>query len=96
MGKSVRGRVLDSVKQEAISGAKCTLFDDRTSFKQITDEVGRFSFEGIEPGVVNLKVMAPGCLIKMLAGLSTEADVDLGDMQLVVKQSWIPKEKYDL
>jgi hypothetical protein len=96
MGKSISGRVLDSVKREAIGGAKCTLFDDRSTVKQTTDQAGRFNFEGIEAGVFNLKVTAPGCLIKMLGGLSTEADVDLGDMELVVKESWIPKERYDL
>jgi hypothetical protein len=97
VGKSVTGRVLDNVKKEVIGGAKCTLFNDQITLKQSTDQAGCFKFEGVDAGFFKLKVMAPGCLVKMYVDRSTETDnVDMGDMELVVNKSWVINKPSDL
>jgi hypothetical protein len=47
-----------------------------------TDGFGDFWFEGLEVGAYDLEITAEGFSSKILVGLSTERDVNLGDIAL--------------
>ena len=82
--KFIAGTVYDPVEKEVIIGATCTLTGPKASNKKTTttDGFGDFWFEGLEEGVYNLKIEAKGFAPKSFDKLSTEKDVNLGDIPL--------------
>jgi Fe-S-cluster-containing dehydrogenase component len=80
----VAGTVYDPVEEEVIIGATCTLTDTATkeNFTAITDSFGDFWFHGLGVSKFFLKIEASGFAAKTIKSLSTEKDVNLGDIPL--------------
>jgi Fe-S-cluster-containing dehydrogenase component len=77
----IAGTVYDPSSKEVIIGAKCTLSGDGSD-TATTDSYGDFWFEGLEVGTFSLTIEADGYTAKTIDNISTEKDVNLGDMQL--------------
>lgn len=82
--KFVAGTVYDPVAKEVIIGATCTLSGSNGSKKltATTDGFGDFWLEGLEVGTYSLKIEAKGFAAKTIDSISTEKDVNLGDIAL--------------
>jgi tetrathionate reductase subunit B len=76
----IAGTVYDPGAQEVIIGATCTLSGDGTG-TATTDGFGDFWFEGLKVGTFSLKIEAAG-KTKTITPISTEKDVNLGDIPL--------------
>jgi len=81
--KFVAGTVYDPVEKEVVLGATCTLTDSDSGKKLTakTDGFGDFWFEGLEAGTFSLKIDSDG-KSKTIDSISTEEDVNLGDIPL--------------
>ena len=81
--KFVAGTVYDPREKEVIIGATCTLVDTAGGEKLMvkTDGFGDFWFEGLKDGEFSLKIEKDG-KSKAIDGISTEKDVNLGDIPL--------------
>jgi len=77
----IAGTVYDPAEEEVVIGATCTLSGD-SSATATTDEFGDFWFEGLEVGTYALKIEAAGFPAKEITAISTEEDVNLGDLAL--------------
>jgi tetrathionate reductase subunit B len=80
--KFVAGTVYDPVEKEVIIGATCTLSSKGKKRTATTDGFGDFWFEGLEVGKYSLKIEAKGFATRTIDAISTERDVNLGDMPL--------------
>jgi hypothetical protein len=82
--KFIGGTIYDPVEKEVIIGATCTLSGSNGSEKltATTDSFGDFWFEGLEEGTYSLKIEAKGFAVKTIESISTEKDVNLGDIPL--------------
>lgn len=78
--KFVAGTVYDPDNEEIIEGATCTLSGDSTG-TATTDGFGDFWFEGLDVGTFSLTIEAGG-KSKTIESISTEKDVNLGDIAL--------------
>jgi tetrathionate reductase subunit B len=80
----VTGAVYDPKKDEVVIGAKVTLTDARIGRKMTTetDALGDFWFKELENGELSLKIEAKGYRAKVIDCISTEKDVNLGDIPL--------------
>lgn len=78
---SVEGSVID-VLQSVIYKAQVTLINQQTKqeFVTATSEIGRFRFQGVEPGEYTIKVSYPGFKLLTYAGIKIEANelIDMG------------------
>lgn len=81
--KFVAGTIYDPVEKEVIIGATCTLTDsvNGEKFTVTTDGFGDFWFEKLKVGKFSLKI-EKGNKSKTIASISTEKDVNLGDIPL--------------
>jgi tetrathionate reductase subunit B len=81
--KFIAGTVYDPVEKDVITGATCTLTNTKNKkhHTATTDGFGDFWFEGLDEGTFNLKI-AKGKKIKTFSALSTEKDINLGDIPL--------------
>jgi len=81
--KFIAGTVYDPVKKEVIIGATCTLTDtgSKRQYTATTDGFGDFWFEGLKEGNFSLKI-AKGKKTKTFKSISTEKDVNLGDIPM--------------
>ena len=80
--KFVAGTVYDPKEKEVIIGATCTLTDAKgKKLSAKTDNFGDFWFEGLDTGTYSLKIESDG-KAKTFDSLSTEKDVNLGDIPL--------------
>ncbi len=81
--KFVAGTVYAPVEKEVIIGAACTLTDSGSGEKLTakTDGFGDFWFEGLKVGTFSLKIESDG-KSKTIDSISTEKDVNLGDIPL--------------
>ena len=77
----VAGTVYDPGEEEVVIGATCTLTGDGDTFSATTDGFGDFWFEGLKVGTFSLKIEAAG-KTKTIDAISTEKDVNLGDIPL--------------
>ncbi len=77
----IAGTVYDPVEKEVIVGAKVTLTDGKDSMSVKTDGFGDFWFEKLKVGNFNLKIESNGAS-KEFKNISTEKDVNLGDIPL--------------
>jgi tetrathionate reductase subunit B len=82
--KFVAGTVYDPIAKEIIKGAAVTLTDlsNKTDYSKTTDGFGDFWFEGLPEGKYKLKIEAKGFPAKNINNISTEKDVNLGDIPL--------------
>jgi Fe-S-cluster-containing dehydrogenase component len=76
----IAGTVYDPVQKEIIEGATCTLSGDGTE-TLTTNDFGDFWFEGLKVGIYSVKIEAGG-KSKTIDNISTEMDVNLGDIAL--------------
>jgi tetrathionate reductase subunit B len=83
--KFVAGTVYDPVAEEIVKDALCTLTDSgsRQKFTTKTDGFGDFWFEGLKEGQFSLIIEKDG-KSKKFVDISTEKDVNLGDIPLKV------------
>ena len=81
--KFIAGTIYDPVEKEVIIGATCTLTEMDTGKKYTakTDGFGDFWFEGLNTGKFNLNIQK-GKKVKTFDAISTEKDVNLGDIPL--------------
>ena len=80
--KFIAGTVYDPKEKEVVIGAACTLSGGGKTLKAETDGFGDFWFEGLADGTYDLAIEAKGFKAKQFAKLSTEQDVNLGDIPL--------------
>jgi tetrathionate reductase subunit B len=80
--KFIAGTVYDPIKKDIIKDATCTLTGDGDSFTTKTDGFGDFWFEGLKESTFALKIEAVGFAPKTIDRISTEKDVNLGDIPL--------------
>ena len=80
--KFVAGTVYDPVEKEVIIGAGCTLSSNGKKLTATTDGFGDFWFEGLDIGTYELKIDAKGFASKTIGSISTEKDMNLGDIPL--------------
>ncbi len=78
----IAGTVYDPVKKEIIKGAVCTLTGDGGASTTETDNYGDFWFEGLKVGAYSLTINAEGFAPKTIENISTEKDINLGDIPL--------------
>ncbi len=71
----------DPVEEDIIENATCTLTGDSGTLTAQTDSFGDFWFEGLGVGTFSLKIEANG-KTKNFSSVSTEKDVNLGDIAL--------------
>ena len=84
-GKFIAGTVYDPVEKVIVKGATCTLTESgngKKKLKAVTDGFGDFWFEGLKVGKFSLKIEAKGFKTKTFDVISTEKDVNLGDIPL--------------
>jgi Fe-S-cluster-containing dehydrogenase component len=81
--KFVAGTVYDPITKRIVEGATCSLMDENgASFTATTDGFGDFWFEDLEVGIYSLKIEAEKYPPKTINKISTEKDVNLGDIAL--------------
>ena len=81
--KFVAGTVYDPITKRIIEGATCNLTDGNGgSFTVTTDGFGDFWFENLEVGIYSLEIEADKYPPKTINKISTEKDVNLGDIAL--------------
>jgi hypothetical protein len=76
----IAGTVYDPATKEVVIGGTCTLSGTGTA-TATTDDFGDFWFEGIAVGTYSVKIEAGG-KTKTISDISTEKDVNLGDIPL--------------
>jgi len=94
----VAGAVYDPTADECIEGALVTLTNNEDGMNRTTgtDEFGDFWFEDLKVGRYSLSVSKEGYTPLRIESVSTEQDVNLGDIGLISlnkKQSGIESEK---
>jgi Fe-S-cluster-containing dehydrogenase component len=78
--KFIGGTVYDPGSKEVIIGGTCTLSGDGSG-TTTTDDFGDFWFEGLAVGTFSVTIEADG-KTKTISNISTENDVNLGDIAL--------------
>ena len=81
-GKFIAATVYDPVEKEVIIGGQCTLTDGTQTWQQKTDSYGDFWFKNLKVGTYELTITAEGFQPLHFRGLSTEKDVNLGDVPM--------------
>lgn len=85
--KFVAGAVYDPEADECLEGASITLKDAKG--KKVatakTDNFGDFWFEGLKVGKYSLNIEKAGYLPRELKDISTEKDINVGDLELSKK-----------
>jgi tetrathionate reductase subunit B len=77
----IAGTVYDPVEKEVIIGATVTLTEGKNTLTAKTDNYGDFWFEKLKVGKFNLTIQK-GKKAKEFKAISTEKDVNLGDIPL--------------
>jgi len=82
--KFIAGALYDSEREECLEGAKITLTDRTTGEKSstVSDDFGDFWVEGLGVGTFSLIIEKEGYQTKEIPAISTEMDVNLGDIEL--------------
>lgn len=80
--KFVAGTVYDPVEKEVVAGASCILSCNGQTRTITTTSFGDFWFEGLDEGKYSLEIEAKGFAAKTIKDISTEKDVNLGDIPL--------------
>jgi tetrathionate reductase subunit B len=82
--KFIAGTLYDPVEKEVIVGAACTLSSNGKKRTLTTNGFGDFWFEGLDVGRYSLKIETKGFAVKTIEAISTEKDVNLGDIPLFI------------
>ncbi len=82
--KFIAGALYDSEREECLEGAKITLTGKTTGEKRstVSDDFGDFWVEGLGVGIFSLIIEKEGYQTKEIPAISTEMDVNLGDIEL--------------
>jgi tetrathionate reductase subunit B len=80
--KFIAGTVYDPVQKEVVIGATCALTGAGVSHTETTDGFGDFWFEDLDVGTYSLEIAADGFPSKTFGLLTTEQDINLGDIPL--------------
>lgn len=81
--KFIAGTIYDPVRKEIIRDAVCTLTDERANRTIVrTDGFGDFWFKGLDVGIYSLEIAADGFPSRVIEGIDTQKDVNLGDIPL--------------
>ena len=80
--KFIGATVYDPAIKRIVKGATITLRGNNGTLSTSTDGFGDFWFEDIEVDTYSLKIEAEGYATKDINGISTEKDVNLGDIPL--------------
>ena len=80
--KFIAGTVYDPVDKNVVIGAVCTLSSNGKALTVETDGFGDFWFNGLVEGTYSLNIDAKGFRPKKFDLISTEKDVNLGDIAL--------------
>jgi tetrathionate reductase subunit B len=80
----IGGTVYDPVEKEVVIGATCTLKESKggKAYTAVTDGFGDFWFKDLNVGKFSLTI-TKGKKTKTISAISTEKDVNLGDIPLV-------------
>jgi tetrathionate reductase subunit B len=83
----IAGTVYDPIEKEVVIGATCTLArnsnpDQGASLTTVSDGFGDFWFRGLADSTYSLTIDAKGFVAKSYDEISTEKDVNLGDIPL--------------
>jgi hypothetical protein len=78
----IAGTVYDPDAEEVIIGATCTLADKDGTYSATTDNFGDFWFEDLKVAPFSLNLEATGFVSETIDSISTEKDVNLGDIPL--------------
>jgi Fe-S-cluster-containing dehydrogenase component len=80
----IAGAVYDSEADECLEGATVTLKGDKGAkiSSLQTDDFGDFWFEGLKVGNFSLTIEKAGYLTREVNGISTEKDINIGDLAL--------------
>jgi tetrathionate reductase subunit B len=81
-GRFVAGTVYDPDIKRVIVGAACTLTGEGKTFTATTDGFGDFWLENLGVGHYSLKIETRGYQSKTIDKISTEKDINLGDIPL--------------
>ncbi len=83
-GRFIAGAIYDPEEDECIEGATVTLTDMETGKKYVTetDNYGDFWLEKLNIGTYSLIIEKDGYRLKEIKSISTEKDVNLGDIEL--------------
>lgn len=83
--KFIAGAVYDPALDECVEGALVTLMDgeDGSRLTGLSDEFGDFWFEGLKMGTYSLSIEKEGYRPYRIESVSTEQNVNLGDIALV-------------
>ena len=81
-GKFVTGTVFDPVEREVVIGAKCLLTSGGKVTETFTDAYGDFWFKDLAICKCSVSIEAKGFKGKYFSGLSTDRDLNLGDIPL--------------
>ena len=86
--KFVAGTVYDPKEKEVVIGATCTLTNTKSGKKltATTDGFGDFWFEGLEVGEYAVTIEKDGYHSRQIESISTEKDINLGDIELYKKE----------
>jgi tetrathionate reductase subunit B len=80
--KFIAGTLYDPVEKDVIAGALCTISGEDMARTVTTNGFGDFWFEGLITGRYSLKIEAKGFVVKTINAITTEKDVNLGDIPL--------------
>ena len=82
--KFIAGEVYSPTEDKCLDGAEVTLADIKTGekFTAKTNNYGDFWMEGLEVGTYSLTIEKEGYYPKEIKSISTEKDVNLGDIKL--------------
>jgi tetrathionate reductase subunit B len=80
--KFIAGTLYDPTKKEVIIGAVLTLRGSGGTWTTTADGFGDFWFEGLETASYDLEIAAEGFPKRVFAGLTTDNDLNLGDIAL--------------
>jgi hypothetical protein len=79
----IAGTVYDSVNEEVVTGATCTLAGTGTSLTATTNSWGDFWFNDLDEDTFTLTIQADGFSTKKIESISTvDGDIGLGDIDL--------------
>ena len=80
----IAGAVFDAEEDECIQGALLTLLDKESgeTFTAESDYFGDFWFRKLKAGEYSISIKKEGYLSKEIKAISTEKDVNLGDIEL--------------
>jgi ferredoxin len=79
----IAGTLYDPKAKEVVIGAELTLRSSGATWTTATDRFGDFWFQNLDVGMYDLEIAAAGFAPQRYGAISTDSDVNLGDIPLV-------------